>query len=366
MIMLYLIKSPSTYQCCFTAALVFICGLSACTKKPESSALDNVHTANAVKPLVLGNLSACETYNGTPVDWLKSETAGMQLIKQGRFNIGSTQGYPDELPLNSKQALNIPAFWIDQTEVTNAQFASFVKATAYVTDAEKQGGGAVFIAPKEGESIRPNSWWHFIKGATWQHPIGPDSDIHGKENRPVILLTKNDAEHYATWLGHDLPTEAQWEYAARLDENATESAHAPHDGQHQPAANYWQGEFPLKNDKTDHFAGVAPVGCFNANKTGLYDMIGNVWEWTQTAYSGSHEDHQYDAHQDHQQDHGGDPSQVKRQSNAFNSNQPYTIKGGSYLCAANYCVRYRATARYPQEADLATNHVGFRTVLNIK
>lgn len=344
--------------------------LSACQRSEQASSTVETATEKAAAstiPLQLGSLSSCQHYSGLPTNWLKAKTAGMAYIPAGQFRLGSTQGYRDELPLSSGQQTGINAFWIDQTEVTNAQFASFVKVTGYVTDAEKQRGAAVFIAPKTGEAIHNNSWWHYVKGASWQHPAGPNSNIQGKEHEPVILLTRNDAEHYAVWLGRDLPTEAQWEYAAKAQAGDNkQQGHAPHDAHGTPAANYWQGDFPLRNDQTDHFAGLAPVGCYAPNAFGLYDMIGNVWEWTQTPYSSSHDDSTDASHQNH----GGDASSVFRQSHSHGV-QPNidgaigVIKGGSYLCAANYCVRYRAAARFPQEVDLATNHVGFRTVLNI-
>lgn len=361
---------------CLQVALLCTAALagSGCNRQPDAPAskqADNSGQNPALTktiPLKLGKLSDCQQYSGLPPDWLTSKTAGMAYIPTGAFNIGSTQGYADELPLKSGQKTAVKAFWIDQTEVTNAQFAAFVNATRYVTDAEKEGGAAVFIAPKASETIRNNSWWHYVKGADWQHPSGPDSSIKDKGHEPVILVTKNDAEHYAVWLERDLPTEAQWEYAAKAgaDRAAQEHAsqdHAPHDAHGAPSANYWQGTFPVQNDKTDHFAGIAPVGCYKPNSHGLYDMIGNVWEWTQTAYTASHDEKQQKEHLNH----GGDAASALNRpaQNATFSTPVNVIKGGSYLCAANYCVRYRAAARYPQEADLATNHVGFRTVLNL-
>lgn len=321
-------------------------------------------------PLTLGSLQNCADYSGLPANFGKNPKAGMAYIAAGELQIGSTKGYQDELPLKSGAATPIAAFWIDQTEVTNAQFAQFVKATGYITDAERTGSGAVFIAPKSTEAISNNSWWHFVKGANWKQPHGRGSSIQGKDHEPVVLVTKNDAEHYAVWLGHDLPTEAQWEYAAKALGQAQSLDKAPHDEHGVPNANYWQGDFPLQNTKTDHFTGVAPVGCYAANSYGLYDMIGNVWEWTQTPYHNSHE-HDTEAH-DLPDGHGGNPALARNltaQAGALNMGfeaNPFVIKGGSYLCAANYCVRYRAAARHPQEANLPTSHVGFRTVLNLK
>lgn len=247
-----------------------------------------------------------------------------------KTSIGTVDGYPEEKP----RQVELEDFDIDNTEVTNAQFRKFVEATEYVTTAERpqpgfnQSGGAVFMPPT---SSNP-SWWHFIEGANWKHPEGPDSTIEGRENEPVVQVSLIDAQNYAEWAGRALPTEAQWEIAAR---GHSETAYiwgterAP-DGIEQ--ANTWQGVFPIKNLETDGFARRAPMGCYAPNDFGLYDMIGNVWEWTVTEYSQT------------------------RTSNSF------AIKGGSFLCAPNYCARYRAPARQSQEADFSTNHIGFRTV----
>lgn len=362
-------KNQCLNQCYRVIALgLFILSAQGCqpTDAAKQQSSQDVALAN---PLALGNLQHCQRYTGLPANFGKNPKAGMAYIAMGELQIGSTQGYQDELPLKSGAATPIAAFWIDQTEVTNGQFAQFVKATGYITDAEKTGGGAVFIVPKAGEAISNNSWWHFVKGANWKQPNGPGSSIKNKEHEPVVLVTKNDAEHYAVWLGHDLPTEAQWEYAAKAQEPSQSLDKAPHDGHGAPSANYWQGDFPLQNSKTDHFAGVAPVGCYAANAYGLYDMIGNVWEWTQSPYHNSHEQ-DADAH-NLPDGHGGNPALAQSPQPAHSKTMlfdatPFVIKGGSYLCAANYCVRYRAAARHPQEANLPTSHVGFRTVLNLK
>jgi len=228
----------------------------------------------------------------------------------------------------------VRSFTIDATEVTNAQFAQFVEQTGYVTTAERPQvgfgvpGAAVFTPPS---ATNPN-WWQFIEGANWRHPDGPESTITGRGNDPVVQVSYADAKAYAVWAGRRLPTEAEWEYAAQ---GGAESfyvwgeARAP-DG--VEPANTWQGAFPLRNTEADGYKLRAPIGCFAPNGFGLYDMIGNVWEWTDTVYRQS----------------TGEPV--------------YTIKGGSFLCAENYCRRYRASARQPQEAGLSTNHIGFRTV----
>ncbi len=235
-------------------------------------------------------------------------------------------------------------FWIDQTEVTVAQFASFVKATGYITDAEKQKQAAVFSP----DPHHPQQWWQLKSGYTWKTPNGSMGAI-ATPNEPVRYVSKNDAEHYAVWLGRDLPTELEWEYAAKANSKTDTPLHQPPTDEHQhPQANYWQGEFPFQNLNQDHFKGVAPVGCFAANKFKLFDMIGNVWEWTSSPYQGAHDQHM------------GNYSDLRQQQ--ITSTQ-YVIKGGSFLCAQNYCSRYRSSSRYPQDFDLAATHVGFRTIL---
>ena len=244
--------------------------------------------------------------------------------------LGLNAYYPEE----RERKVHLEAFDIDATEVTNAEFRNFVIATGYVTTAEKvqpgsnAAGGAVFSPPS---ATNPN-WWQFVEGASWKSPEGPGSKIDGRENHPVVQVSLVDARAYAEWAGRSLPTEDQWEYAARGGSDTTYvwgKERAP-GGVEQ--ANTWQGAFPIQNTKKDGYELTAPVGCFEPNTYGLYDMIGNVWEWTLTEY------------------------EETRTSNS------YAIKGGSFLCAPNYCARYRAPARQPQEADFSTNHIGFRTV----
>ena len=254
----------------------------------------------------------------------------MVELPGGRVAIGTNNGYPEEVA----REVDLVAFDIDVMEVTNAQFREFVTDTGYVTTAELpqpgigKAGAAVFKTPSQNN---PN-WWQFVEGANWQNPEGPESDIIGKENEPVVQISLVDARAYAGWAGRSLPTEGQWEYAARAGRQSTYvwgEERAPN-GEEQ--ANTWQGAFPIRNSAKDGYHLRAPVGCFKPNDFGLYDMIGNVWEWTTTEY---------------------------QQTRTPNS---YTIKGGSYLCAENFCARYRAPARQAQEADFSTNHIGFRTV----
>ncbi|MBI1211817.1 MAG: SUMF1/EgtB/PvdO family nonheme iron enzyme [Alphaproteobacteria bacterium] len=251
--------------------------------------------------------------------------AGMVWIPAGTFEMGDDV-YPEEGPRHRETAAG---FWMDRTEVTNAEFEAFVDATHYVTTAERPGkeGAAVFVMPSGDDGLGDVSkWWRYVPGANWRHPGGPHTSIEGRDHFPVVALTYEDIQAYAKWKGRELPTEAEWEWAARGGASRMPDHEQPKD------ANTWQGVFPIIDTGEDGFAGVAPVGCFKANAYGLYDMIGNVWEWTADEY----------------RDH---------------TPKARVIKGGSYLCAPNYCMRYRAGARQPEEDDLATSHVGFRTIL---
>ncbi|GAB1617534.1 formylglycine-generating enzyme family protein [Pseudomonas sp. NGC7] len=299
--------------------------------------------------LPLGNVAGCEAYGGLPAGWGNDPLAGMVRVSGGRFTPGTDGGYPDERPL---APVHVGDFWIDRTEVTRAQFGAFVEATHYITEAERSGGAALFHVPLDtasGGSALP--WWRYVRGADWRHPSGPDGPLANLDQYPVTLVTLADAQAYAQWRGNDLPSEAEWEYAARGVDPSQRLGEEPRDSNGQPAANYWQGVFPVHDAAEDGFAGVAPVGCFAANAAGLFDMIGNVWEWTADAQWGPLISHA-----------NGDPSQLR---SALAPSRPQVIKGGSYLCAASYCARYRTAARERQDADLATSHVGFRTIRRI-
>ncbi len=297
----------------------------------------------------LGNPKACAGYSGLPAGFGSAARAGMVQVPAGSFEPGSTQGYPDERPVGR---VAVATFWIDRTETSNAQFTAFVQATAYVTEAERQGGAAVFKPPRPGQAVLVNAWWSFVRGANWRHPDGPASSLAGRDNQPVVLVTRADAQAYARWLGHDLPTEAQWEWAARANGQGELLAREPRNAEGRPVANYWQGSFPDINTGEDGYPALAPVGCYPANGFGLHDMIGNVWEWTADPYRGP------------RQPHGnGDPlASAQAAGHAPAVDALFVIKGGSFLCAADYCVRYRAAARQPQEGGLGASHVGFRTV----
>ena len=302
----------------------------------------------ALKPrIALGTRAACAAYKGLPLGWGKARHAGMVRIASGDFQLGSTRGYPDERPLRETQ---VRAFWIDRTEVSNAQFASFVAATAYVTDAEKHDGAAVFHAPDPADgAVAEGSWWQLRKDADWRHPEGAGSSIEGRGNEPVVNVSYNDALAYAQWLGRQLPSEAQWEYAAKGGRDNEKSDHALRDAQGHPLANFWQGLFPISNSDEDGFDLRAPVGCFPANPFGLHDMVGNVWEWTTDIYREGH----------------GEAQSLDEQRTAIparGSSPRRVIKGGSFLCSADYCVRARASSRQPEEEDLPASHIGFRTI----
>ncbi|MDM1768035.1 formylglycine-generating enzyme family protein [Acinetobacter sichuanensis] len=316
-----------------TLPVVFLL-ITACSEK----------TTSISKEVKLGGKTQCQQYSGLPQNWMKKPEAGMVKITGGTFQIGNNESYPEERALYQSER-TVTDFWMDETEVTNAQFESFVKATGYITEAEKQGEAAVFIPP-QGQ-VKELAWWSLVKGASWKKPWGENASRQILPNEPVRMITLKDAIAYADWLGHELPTEEQWEYAAK---GFTKARDVSADLEHINA-NVWQGEFPYQNDSKDGFTDVAPVGCFAANGFGLYDMIGNVWEYTNSPFSGTHDDHM------------GVQQLKSHQASTFNQ---YTIKGGSFLCASNYCMRYRASARHSQEADLGISHVGFRTVKKIK
>ena len=308
----------------------------------------------------------CTAYSGLPTG--HGETAGMVLIPGGTFAMGSERYQPEERPIHP---VRVDGFWIDRHEVTNAQFRQFVEATGHRTLAERGldpqahpgmpsellvPGSVVFIAPtevKRGGSI--TQWWQYVPGANWRQPSGPGSTIEGKYNYPVVHVAHEDALAYAQWRGRDLPTEAQWEFAARGGRDGEDDYSSAYDPDGKPIANTWQGIFPVLNTNDDGYGGLAPVGCFKPNGYGLYDMIGNVWEWTSDWYRPGHSP-------DMEINPAG-PSLVSLRV-APGQASSRVIKGGSYLCALNYCSRYRPAARQPQETNLSAAHLGFRTVLN--
>jgi formylglycine-generating enzyme required for sulfatase activity len=294
-----------------------------------------------------------------------------ELVKvpAGSFRMGSTSFYPEEAPVHT---VTVADFAIEQHPVTNAQFAEFVSATRYVTIAEQPldpalypgvaaadlAPGALVFRPTAGPvDLRDwRQWWDWVPGASWRHPFGPDSDVDGTGDHPVVQIAFPDAQAYARWAGRRLPTEAEWEYAARAGSTTV----YPWGDDPAPGgrlmANTWQGRFPYRNDGADGWFGTSPVGTFPPNDLGLIDMIGNVWEWTTTPFSAHHRVGQPQA------------SPCCAPSTAIPPADPtanQTLKGGSHLCAPEYCHRYRAAARSPQSQDSATTHIGFRCVADL-
>ncbi len=279
--------------------------------------------------------------------------------------MGSQLVYAEEGP---ERETTVDGFWIDPHEVTNAQFAAFVEATGYVTVAEKpvdvgllgvpreslppdllKPGSAVFVPP-DRPSNRYQDWWQYVPGASWKRPRGPSGPSH-EPKQPVVHLAHADMLAYADWRGGRLPTEAEWEYAASAGQSA--SAEQPSDSQ----ANSWQGVFPVVNEKADGFYGAAPVGCFSPNAFGLYDMTGNVWEVTGDFYRPGHDPAD--------RDRPSGPSDT----DAYDPLNPDLVtrvmKGGSYLCAPNYCQRYRPQSRQGRDPGLGASNVGFRLVYDV-
>jgi len=307
---------------------------------------------------------------------------GMAWISGGEFSMGCADprgvahGGPDAMAdARPIHRIRVDGFWMDRTEVTNAEFARFVAATGYVTVAERVpraedfpdappenlvAGSVVFTPPPEPVPLDNHlRWWAYVKGACWQHPLGPDSSIAGRDDDPVVHVAYEDAEAYAAWAGKRLPTEAEWEFAAR---GGLAGKLYPWGNEFLPdgrwMTNSWQGNFPAQNSADDGFPGIAPVAHFPPNAYGLYDMSGNVWEWcsdwyrpdtyAKAAASGKVADDPRgpDSSFDPQE-----PGQAKR-----------VQRGGSYLCSELYCARYIVGTRGKGEISSATNHIGFRCV----
>jgi len=301
---------------------------------------------------------------------------GMVWIPGGTFRMGSEKHYPEERPAHR---VSVDGFWIDRHPVTNARFEQFVAETGHVTFAEippdprdypgalaemLYAGSLVFIKPDgpvDQRNIR--NWWHFMRGADWRHPYGPDSSLEGKAEHPVVHVAFADAEAYARWGGKALPTEAEWEFAARggLDgaDYAWGDEFLPND---RYKANTWQGDFPWRNSVGDGYEATSPVGVYDPNGYGLYDMIGNVWEWTTDWYEARHPE-KTESCCVPRNPRGG------REDASYDPCQPdvriprKVLKGGSHLCAPNYCRRYRPAARFPEPVDTSTCHVGFRCIV---
>ncbi len=292
-------------------------------------------------------------------------------IPSGSFLMGSDRFYPEEAPV---RRVKVDAFWIDETPVTNAAFAEFVAATGHVTFAEiapdpedypgmlpemAQAGSLVFQPPNHPVDLSVPSWWDFRFGANWRQPEGPGSSA--APDHPVVHIAHADAVAYAAWAGKALPTEAEWEFAARGGMDDTDYAWG--DMLSPTQANYWQGAFPFANSLEDGWERTSPIRAFPPNGYGLYDMIGNVWEWTDDWFAlPKNEKKKFGACCIPENPRGGTRggSIDKREAARIPRK---VLKGGSHLCAENYCRRYRPAARYPQPVDTSTGHVGFRCVI---
>jgi formylglycine-generating enzyme required for sulfatase activity len=301
----------------------------------------------------------------------------MICISGGTFRMGSNNHYPEEAPVHH---VSVDAFWIDTTPVTNRQFRAFVNETGYVTFAEiapdpkdypgalphvLKAGSLVFTPPKHSVDTRDwSQWWAFRFGASWRRPYGPRSSIRGLDDHPVVHIAYCDAEAYAHWAGKELPTEAQWEFAARGGLDGAAFAWGDEfmpGGKHM--ANTWQGVFPHESRCDDGFERTSPVKAFPPNGYGVYDMIGNVWEWTSDWWSTRHQADAPKACCIPENPRGG------LEAASYDPCQPTVkiprkvLKGGSHLCAPSYCRRYRPAARHAQQIDSSTSHIGFRCVV---
>lgn len=327
---------------------------------------------------------------------------GMTWIEGGTFQMGADnrQASEDEYP---KHQVTVSGFWMDRTEVTNAQFAAFVRATGYITTAEKKpdweqlkkqlppgttkpdesllvAASLVFAPPDHPVALDDYSqWWAWKKGASWSHPEGPDSDLKGKMSYPVVQVSWDDAAAYCKWAGKRLPTEAEWEYAARggLKNNVYPWGNEPVAGRAsgnggsasrgsasdgsasggKPRGNFWEGHFPDKNTEADHYYHTAPVGSFQPNGYGLFDMAGNVWEWCADYYNNKY----YTT-----VNRPGGVSNPRGPEKSYDPDEPYAVKrvirGGSFLCNESYCTGYRVSRRMKSTEDSGMEHVGFRCV----
>ena len=288
-------------------------------------------------------------------------------LPAGEFRMGSTRFYPEEAPVHTAV---VDAFAVERHPVTNAQFAEFVAATGYVTVAEQPLDpelypgvapadllpGALVFKPTPGPvDLRDwRQWWDWSTGASWRHPLGPGSSLANRAEHPVVQVAYPDAAAYAHWAGRRLPTEVEWEYAARGGVTSTYPWGEDAAPGGRLMANTWQGSFPFRNDGALGWVGTSPVGAFPANGFGLLDMIGNVWEWTTTEFAAHHRPGSAAS--------GGGKgccTPTARPDPTVNQ----ALKGGSHLCAPEYCHRYRPAARSPQSQDSATTHIGFRCVV---
>ncbi len=361
----------------FTAFLAIISVCTACQSGQQEQRAMHVSCMSA--PARFG---ATSTDNISPSN--DTSTDEMTLINGGTFLMGgdSKQASDDEYP---KHRVAVSSFYIDQTEVTNAQFKKFIDATGYTTTAERKPDWEELKnsvppgTPKPHDSLLVaaslvfrqstgpvnlnnfSQWWSWQKGADWQHPEGPHSSINGKENYPVVQVSWDDAMAYCKWAGKRLPTEAEWEFAARggKDGNIYPWGN-DHISNGSPKANSWEGDFPYYNTQKDGFVTLAPVKSFASNNYGLYDMAGNVWEWCSDWYDSKY----YKSL--------GDKTTInpKGPDKSYDPDEPLmakrSLRGGSFLCSDSYCSGYRVARRMKSSPDTGLEHTGFRCVRDVK
>jgi formylglycine-generating enzyme required for sulfatase activity len=308
---------------------------------------------------------------------VSTATKGMTWVEGGNFRMGSAAFYPEEGPVHR---VSVDGLWADRHPVTVHDFRRFADETGYVTLAERPldpgqypdadpallvPGSLVFQkAPQRVQLADYRQWWAYVPGASWRHPEGPDSEVRGRDRHPVTHVAYEDAAAYAAWAGKALPTEAEWEYTAR---GGLDGAAFAWGDEERPdgrlMANTWQGEFPWQNLKANGYEGTSPVGSFPPNGFGLYDVTGNVWEWTDDFFAPAHT-----AAADKPCCVPHNP-RTELSDVSYAADQPgahiprRVIKGGSHLCAPNYCLRYRPAARQGEAVDTSTSHLGFRCVL---
>jgi sulfatase modifying factor 1 len=368
------------YKAVILGLLLF--SMLACTKKSGTTTATNVGAMSCESglPSRFSTTKESSTTNNTG----KVSYEGMVAIPEAEFLMGASdrEGRPDEYP---QHRVKINSFWMDATEVTNSQFKKFVEATGYVTTAEIKPDWEEIKkqlppgTPKPDESVLveaslvftptaravdlndASQWWTWTQGANWKHPKGPASNIKGKDNYPVVHISWDDANAYAKWAGKRLPTEAEWEYAARgglVDKKYFWGNEDPEKA--KPKANIWQGKFPYLNTSIDKYEGAALVKSFAPNKFGLYDMAGNVWEWCQDWYTPDY----------YKELDGGLSTNPKGPEKSYDPMEPSipkrVVRGGSFLCNASYCKGYRVTARMKSSPDTGLEHTGFRCVADAK
>jgi formylglycine-generating enzyme len=306
----------------------------------------------------------------------------MVLITGGSFLMGSHKFYPEEKPV---RRVTVDGFYIDKYAVTNEDYKKFVDETGYMTVAERPLNAADYpgakpellvpgalVFQKSNGPVDLNSyfnWWAWVTGANWKNPLGPESNLKEREKHPVVHIAYEDAEAYAKWCGKELPTEAEWEFAARGGLEGKNFTWGDDDVQFtNPMANTWQGRFPYENLLIDKYEGTSPVGSFEPNGYGLYDMAGNTWEWTSDWYVKNVDE---SANKVKSCCTTNVNPRVVSAEKSYDECQPEikiprkVIKGGSHLCAPNYCLRYRPAARQPQMIDTGMNHLGFRCIVRV-